>query len=136
MARLSVLANRGPEQDVARLGWLLSAVVMQPVVTAPRSRGRAIVPLGFIALSVVLGLLLGRMVAAGVMAIGLVVWAARYGGTARERHGAWLRLGETVFDLRTARVERLGSEWLLLEGRRVPIAAVRDLAPELLGLDG
>lgn len=132
MKWLAALSGRAPETDVAKLGWLLSAVLMKPVLHAPPRRGRALAPVAVIAVAVILGLLLGRGLAAGVAAIGLVLWAIRYGGAVRERHGAWLRLGDAIFDLRTVRVERLGESWVRLEGRRVPLEAVRELAPELL----
>ncbi len=133
MKALAMLAGRDPETELEKLGWLLSAVLMKPVLQAPRRRAKALAPIALIGLAVILGLLVGRMLAAGVAAVGLVIWAVRAGGAVRERHGAWLRLGDSIFDLRTVRVERLGDAWVRLEGRRVPLEAVRELAPEVLG---
>lgn len=102
VARLAALTGRRPEQASAgRLAWWLDALLLQRVIAVPRSRNRALVPALFVALAVLLGLLVGRVAAASIMAAGLVVWAIRAGGSVRERHGDWLRLGDTIFDRAT-----------------------------------
>ncbi|MBL8922462.1 MAG: hypothetical protein JNJ54_26665 [Myxococcaceae bacterium] len=128
VTRLAALTGRsadraGPEQ----LPWWLDALLLQRVIVVPRSRGRALVPALFISLAALLGLLIGRIAAASIMTVGLVVWAIRSGGAVRERHGDWLRLGDTLFDLRRVRAEPLSADWYLLEGHRVPAAVLADL---------
>lgn len=128
VGRLAELTGRPP--DVAtpeRLAWWLDALLLQRVVRVPRSRNRALVPVLFAVLAMLLGLLIGRMAAAGVMSLGLVLWAIRAGGSVRERHGDWLRLGDLIFDLRHARRERLDDEWVQLEGHRVQAAVLVEL---------
>lgn len=128
VSRLATLAGRRPDHATAdRLGWWLDALLLQRVIAVPRSRSRALMPALFVSLAVLLGLVLGRVVAASVMAAGLVVWAMRAGGSVRERHGDWLRLGDTIFDLRHARAEPLGDDWYLLEGHKVPASVLREL---------
>ena len=128
VARLAELTGR--TADVAtpeRLAWWLDALLLQKVIRVPRSRNRALVPVLFAVLAILLGLLIGRIAAAGVMSLFLVIWAIRAGGSVRERHGDWLRLGDVIFDLRHARRERLDDEWVQLEGHRVPAAVLLEL---------
>lgn len=128
VARLAELTGRPP--DVAtpeRLAWWLDALLLQKVVRVPRSKNRALVPVLFAVLAILLGLLIGRIAAAGVMSLFLVIWAIRAGGSVRERQGDWLRLGDLIFDLRHARRERLDDEWVQLEGHRVPAAVLAEL---------
>lgn len=128
VARVAELTGRPP--DVAtpeRLAWWLDALLIQRVVRVPRSRNRALVPVLFAVLAILLGLLIGRIAAAGVMSLALVIWAVRAGGSVRERHGDWLRLGDLIFDLRHARRERLDDEWVQLEGHRVQAAVLVEL---------
>ncbi|MCA2978424.1 MAG: hypothetical protein INH41_21880 [Myxococcaceae bacterium] len=122
-----IAALTGREAPAGRVGaeqlaWWLDALLLQRVVRVPQSRDRQLLPVFFGVLAILLGLLLGRLVGAGVVLVGLGAWAIRYGGAVRERRGAWLRLGDEIFDLRTARVERLTDGWTLVEGRRVPTA--------------
>jgi hypothetical protein len=128
VARLAALTGRAP--DVAtpdRLAWWLDALLLQKVVRVPRSKNRTLVPVLFSVLAILLGLIIGRVAAAGVMSLGLVIWAIRAGGSVRERHGDWLRLGELIFDLRHARRVRLDDEWVQLEGHRVQAAVLVEL---------
>ena len=125
VARLAELTGRPPEVATPELlAWWLDALLLQKVVRVPRSRNRALVPVLFAVLAILLGLLIGRIAAAGVMSLGLVIWAIRAGGSIRERHGDWLHLGDLIFDLRRARRERLDDEWVLLEGHRVQAAVL------------
>ena len=128
VGRLAELTGRPPDVATAeRLAWWLDALLLQSVVRVPRSRNRALVPVLFAVLAILLGLLIGRIAAAGVMSLGLVIWAIRAGGSVRERHGDWLRLGDLIFDLRHARRVRLDDEWVQLEGHRVQAALLVEL---------
>jgi hypothetical protein len=128
VARLAELTGRTPEVATPeRLAWWLDALLLQKVVRIPRSRNRALLPVLFAVLAILLGLVIGRIAAAGVMSMALVLWAIRAGGSVRERHGDWLRLGDLIFDLRHARRERLDDEWVQLEGHRVQAAVLIEL---------
>lgn len=128
VARIAALTKRSADQaSPDRLAWWLDALLLQRVIVVPRSRSRALVPALFISLAALLGLLIGRVAAASIMTLGLVGWAIRSGGAVRERHGDWLRLGDTLFDLRRVRAEPLGDDWCLLEGHRVPAAVLTEL---------
>jgi hypothetical protein len=127
IARIAELTGRTPDDATAdRLAWWLDALLLQKVVKVPRSRSRALVPLLFTVLAVLLGLLIGRIAAAAVMSLSLVIWAIRAGGSVRELNGEWLRLGDLIFDLRRVRRERLDDEWFQLEGHRVPTRILRE----------
>lgn len=123
--RVAELLGR-PADDVRpqRLAWWLDALLLQKVIRVPQSRNRVMLPVLFAVVAILLGLLIGRLAAAGVMVIGLVIWAIRAGGSVQERQGDWLRLGDVIFDLRSVRRERLGPDWYLLEGHRVPTAVL------------
>lgn len=126
--RVAELLNR-PADDLRpeRLAWWLDALLLQKVIRVPQSRNRVMLPVLFTMVAILLGLLIGRLAAAGVMVIGLVVWAIRAGGSVQERQGDWLRLGDLIFDLRNVRRERLGPDWSLIEGHRVPTAVLIEL---------
>lgn len=131
IARVAALTARPADEATAsRLAWWLDALLVQRVIHVPRSANRALLPVFFAVLAILLGLLIGRLAAAGVMSLGLVVWAIRAGGSVRERHGDWLRLGDFIFDLRHARLERVDEAWFQLEGHRVPAAVVFELGLE------
>lgn len=126
--RVAELLGR-PADDLRpeRLGWWLDALLLQKVIRIPQSRNRVMLPVLFTVVAILLGLLIGRLAAAGVMVIGLVIWAIRAGGSVQERQGDWLRLGDVIFDLRNVRREKLGPDWYLLEGHRVPTAVLIEL---------
>lgn len=126
--RLAALTGRpaGPA-TAERLAWWLDALLLQRVIRVPPPRGRHLVPALLILAAVLLGLLVGRIAAAGVVSLGLVLWALRAGGSRRERRGPWLRLGQLIFDLRQARWARVDDDWFELEGHRVPAAALAEL---------
>ena len=126
--RVAELLDR-PADDLRpeRLGWWLDALLLQKVIRVPQSRNRVMLPVLFTVVAILLGLLIGRLAAAGVMVIGLVIWAIRAGGSVQERQGDWLRLGDVIFDLRNVRREKLGPDWYLLEGHRVPTAVLIEL---------
>ncbi|MBM4780180.1 MAG: hypothetical protein GQE15_20955 [Archangiaceae bacterium] len=126
--RIAELLGRPPDDlRPERLAWWLDALLLQKVIHVPQSRNRVMLPVLFAMLAILLGLLIGRLAAAGVMVIGLVIWAVRAGGSVRERQGDWLRLGDVIFDLRNVRRERLGPDWYLLEGHRVPARVLLEL---------
>ena len=50
------------------------------MIRVPQSRNRVMLPVLFTVVAILLGLLIGRLAAAGVMVIGLVIWAIRAGG--------------------------------------------------------
>lgn len=126
--RIATLIGREAEQLAPeRLGWWLDALLLQRVIHVPKSRNRALLPVLFAVVAILLGLLIGRVAAAAIMALGLVIWAIRAAGSVRERHGDWLRLDDWIFDLRHARQEHLSDEWCLLEGHRVPTAVLVEL---------
>lgn len=126
--RVAELLGR-PADDLrpVRLGWWLDALLLQKVIRIPQSRNRVMLPVLFAMVAILLGLLIGRLAAAGVMVIGLVIWAIRAGGSVQQRQGNWLRLGDVIFDLRNVRREKLGPDWYLLEGHRVPAAVLIEL---------
>lgn len=126
--RVAELLGR-PADDLRpeRLGWWLDALLLQKVIRIPQSRNRVMLPVLFTVMAILLGLIIGRFAAAGVMVIGLVIWAIRAGGSVQERQGDWLRLGDVIFDLRNVRREKLGADWYLLEGHRVPTAVLIEL---------
>ncbi|MBL8933744.1 MAG: hypothetical protein JNM69_04275 [Archangium sp.] len=126
--RVAELLGR-PADDVRpeRLAWWLDALLLQKVIRVPQSRNRVMLPVLFAMVAILLGLLIGRLAAAGVMVIGLVIWASRAGGAVQQRQGDWLRLGDVIFDLRNVRREKLGPDWYLLEGHRVPTAVLIEL---------
>ncbi len=126
--RVAELLDR-PADDLRpeRLCWWLDALLLQKVIRVPQSRNRVMLPVLFTVVAILLGLLIGRLAAAGVMVIGLVIWAIRAGGSVQERQGDWLRLGDVIFDLRNVRREKLGPDWYLLEGHRVPTAVLIEL---------
>lgn len=119
--RVATLLGRRPDAapQTERLAWWLDALLLQRVIRLPPSPERRLFPVLFVALTVLLGLLVGRLAAAGVMVIGFLIWAARHGGSVQTRHGDWLRLDDLVIDLRHARIERIDDEWVLIEGQRV-----------------
>jgi hypothetical protein len=125
--RLAELSGK-PVTDGHPLSWWIDGVLLQKVVTVPTSRNRQLFPLLVVALAVLLGLLVGRIPAAAVIVVGLVFWAMRFGGSPRERHGPWLRLGNLIFDLRVVRIERVDAQWANLEGHRVPLEVLTLLA--------